>query len=45
MHDYSNGNTMGGSIYAVDVMAETKDEAIKKASDYLAKYRAEKEGL
>lgn len=35
----------GGSDYAVEVMAETKEEAIKKASDYLAKYRAEKEGL
>ena len=45
VHDYSKGNTMGGSMYAVDVMAETEEEAIKKASDYLAKYRAEKEGL
>lgn len=45
VHDFSKGNTMGGSIYAVDVMAETKEEAIKKASDYLAKYCAEKEGL
>ena len=35
----------GGSDYAVDVLAETEEEAIKKASDYLAKYRAEKEGL
>ena len=48
VHDFTNGNpmfTMGGSTYAVDVMAETEEEAIKKASDYLAKYRAEKEGL
>lgn len=43
VHDYSTSS--GGSDYAVDVMAETEEEAIKKASDYLAKYRAEKEGL
>ena len=45
IHDFSNRNTMGGCSYAVEVMAETEEEAIKKASDYLAKYRAEKEGL
>lgn len=43
VHDFSASR--GGSSYAVDVMAETEAEAIKKASDYLAKYRAEKEGL
>lgn len=43
VHDFSASR--GGSMYAVDVMAETEEEAIKKASDYLAKYRAEKEGL
>lgn len=45
VHDFSNRNMVGGSTYAVDVMAETEEEAVKKASDYLAKYRAEKEGL
>lgn len=43
VHDFFASR--GGSMYAVDVMAETEEEAIKKASDYLAKYRAEKEGL
>ena len=47
IHDFLARNLFGrgGSDYAVDVMAETEEEAIKKASDYLAKYRAEKEGL
>ena len=43
VHDFSASR--GGSNYAIDVMAETEEEAVKKASDYLAKYRSEKEGL
>jgi hypothetical protein len=43
IHEFSVSK--GGSIYSVDIMAETEEDAIKKASDYLAKYRAEKEGL
>lgn len=43
VHDFHMSN--GDSMYAVDIMAETEEEAIKKASDYLAKYRSEKEGL
>lgn len=43
VHDFSA--SVGGSDYTIDVLAETEEEAVKKASDYLAKYRAEKEGL
>lgn len=42
---YDFSTLRGGSSYTIDVLAETQEEAIKKASDYLAKYRAEKEGL
>ena len=45
LFDYTGKPYRGGSSYAVMVLAETEEEAIKKASDYLAKYRAEKEGL